>query len=305
MTDVAEQIARAVLYEGHLLYPYRRSALKNRQPWSFGTLAPYGCTGDGDPSQFQAECLARVTAEAKFDIVVRFLHLSHSHAAGGQYGPGVERNASAQNLLLPNLLSRPVTIPFRIAESEHDGLNWLALSGEVEISAETISQVQAIRIRVVTRNTTVIAPNATRDEALLCSLVSAHAALTIRNGEFVSLLDPPPDLVGAASQCRNLGVYPVLVGQPTDHSQVLASPVILYDYPKIAPESIGDFFDATEIDEMLALRVLTLTDDEKREMLASGDDARAILERTEAMPPEQLLKVHGVLRGVRKAGGMS
>ncbi len=44
------------------------------------------------------------------------------------------------------------------------------------------------------------------------------------------------------------------------------SPIILYDYPQIAPESAGDFFDSTEMDEMLTLRIMTLTDDEKSDM---------------------------------------
>ena len=55
---------------------------------------------------------------------------------------------------------------------------------------------------------------------------------------------------------------------------MLCSPIILYDYPKIAPESAGDFFDGTEMDEMLTLRVLTLTDAEKQEMRNGDPRAR-------------------------------
>jgi hydrogenase maturation protease len=80
---------------------------------------------------------------------------------------------------------------------------------------------------------------------------------------------------------------------------MLSSPIILYDYPQIAPESAGDLFDGTEIDEILALRILTLTEDEKREMRDGDERARQILERTEALPEEQFLKLHGVLRGMR------
>ena len=79
---------------------------------------------------------------------------------------------------------------------------------------------------------------------------------------------------------------------------MLCSPIILYDHPQIAPESGGDFFDATEMDEMLALRVLTLTDAEKREMRESDPHARAILERVEAMADGGLLAVHGAIRDV-------
>ena len=35
-----EKIAAAVLYEGYILYPYRATAIKNRQRWNFGTLYP-------------------------------------------------------------------------------------------------------------------------------------------------------------------------------------------------------------------------------------------------------------------------
>jgi len=79
----------------------------------------------------------------------------------------------------------------------------------------------------------------------------------------------------------------------------LSSPIILYDYPQIAPESSGDLFDGTEIDEILSLRIMTLTDEEKREMRESDVRARQILERTESLPVDQLMKLHGVLRGLR------
>src|SRR5271170_2001433 len=74
------------------------------------------------------------------------------------------------------------------------------------------------------------------------------------------------------------------------------APIILYDYPKIAPESPGDLFDAGEIDEILTLRIQTLTDEEKREMRNVDAHARKILERTEALPSHDLLKMHGVMR---------
>ena len=79
---------------------------------------------------------------------------------------------------------------------------------------------------------------------------------------------------------------------------MLSSPIILYDYPQIAPESAGNLFDSTEIDEILSLRILTLTEDEKREMRESDARSREILERTEAMPEEQFMKLHGALRGL-------
>ena len=80
---------------------------------------------------------------------------------------------------------------------------------------------------------------------------------------------------------------------------MLSSPIILYDYPLVADESPGDLFDATEIDEILTLRILTLSDAEKEEMRRSGDRERELLHRVESLTPEQLIKLHGTMRDVR------
>lgn len=111
---------------------------------------------------------------------------------------------------------------------------------------------------------------ARRDEALPQSLVSAHILLGITDGEFVSLLDPPLEFSDSVATCKNTGVFPVLAGEEPGRDILFCSPIILYDYPKIAPESEGDFFDGTEMDEMLTLRVLTLSDAEKDE-IRNGD----------------------------------
>jgi len=110
------------------------------------------------------------------------------------------------------------------------------------------------------------------------TFVSAHIILQAEHGEFVSLLETPAEFKEAAGGCRNIGVWPVLVGDEAkgERATMLASPIILYDYPKVAPESAGDFGDGTEIDEMLTLRVMTMTEAEKREMHAD-DFARKIL----------------------------
>jgi hydrogenase maturation protease len=135
-----------------------------------------------------------------------------------------------------------------------------------------------------------------RVAALLGSLVSAHLILGVENGEFLSQLDPPAAYQDLIAQCENNGAWPVLAGD--DATTMLASPIILYDFPKIAPESAGNLFDATEIDEILSLRILTLTDQEKTEIRQSDDRVRQLLERTESIPEEQFMKLHGVLRGL-------
>jgi len=137
---------------------------------------------------------------------------------------------------------------------------------------------------------------ATRDEAVRRSLVAVHTLLAIDDGRFVSSLDPPLAAAAAVGGCQNDGTFPVLIGGGGD--VVLSSPIILYDQPEIAPESAGDLYDATEIDEILALRVLTLTDEEKSE--ARGTDARAavIVDRCDDLPPEVWARLHGAIRSI-------
>ncbi len=138
-----------------------------------------------------------------------------------------------------------------------------------------------------------------RDEALMRSFVSTHTIMSVQNGEFVSLLDPAPEFQAAAADCTNSGTYPVLVGEEGVRDCMLSSPIILYDYPQIALESAGNLYDGTEIDEILTLRIITLTDEEKHEMRGADERARQILERTETLPMEQLMKMHGAMRTVK------
>jgi len=142
-----------------------------------------------------------------------------------------------------------------------------------------------------------------REQALSRALVSAHTIMEVRGGDFVSLIDPPENYRDFVASCQNVGTWPVLVGQAGERDTMLSSPIILYDYPAIAPESPGDLFDGAEIDEILSLRIMTMTDEEKREMRQSDDRTRKILERTESMPDEQFMKLHGVLRGLRSVKG--
>jgi hypothetical protein len=176
------------------------------------------------------------------------------------------------------------------------------VAGVIEVSATSLAAGLA-RLSVRVTNQTRIAGPMNRDAALLRALVSTHTILGVRGGDFVSLLDPPASCREAAAACRNVGTWPVLVGEEGQTDTLLSSPIILYDYPELAPESPGNFFDATEIDEMLTLRILTMTDAEKQEMAAVDDRARELLARTESMAREQLLGLHGTVRGLRPIGG--
>ena len=181
-----------------------------------------------------------------------------------------------------------------ILNREQDGI-----AGSVEVSAVEVGE-GLYRVTVRVSNGTPLEPvSNTRDQALLRCLVSTHAILGIERGEFVSLMAPPDHWRSAATDCRNIGVWPVLVGEEGRAEMMLSSPIILYDYPKIAPESAGDLFDGTEIDEILTLRIMTLTEEEKDEMVAVDERASDLLARTEALAREQLMGLHGTFRGLR------
>ena len=179
---------------------------------------------------------------------------------------------------------------------------WENLSGSVEVAGEPGGD-GVLKITASIKNSTSIEPSQTRADALLYSLISAHTILNVEDGLFVSQIDPPENLKSLSAECRNVGTWPVLVGEEGERNTMLSSPIILYDYPQIAPESPGSLFDGTEIDEILSLRILTMTDEEKHEMRQSDERARQILERTENMPPEQFMKLHGVLRGLHPVTG--
>lgn len=277
--DMVDKIARAVLYEGYLLYPYRQSALKNQQRWNFGVLYPpaWAASQTGsDRSYFQMECLAICTEQAILEVSVRFLQVLPSET--------IEQKVSVGPLLFTELAANPHRETF-------------APGGEIEMSTACMSE-HVFRLTVRVRNTSDYSTT-NRNDALLHSLASAHAVLKIHDGKFVSQTDPPEELREAVAACQNTGVWPVLVGDSGVRDTMLGSPIILYDYPQVAPESKGDLFDSTEIDEILTLRILTLTDAEKEEIRRTDERARQILERLESSPPEHLLELHGTMRNKR------
>jgi hypothetical protein len=262
MSNDIPKIADAVLYEGHVLYPYRQSALKNQHRYPFGTLYPPAfceAHGAGDESSLRLECLLQGAPES-VAIRLRFLQ-----------GDAVRDVHHAAPFAFPPIL------------------------GHVSLSVSLL-QPGTYKLTVVVMNETPFADagGRGRDEALAHSVVSPHLILTARSGEFVSIIDPPPEVRDLAAGCRSRGTWPVLLGRPGRNTSdmLLAAPIILYDYPDIAAESPGDFFDGTEIDELLTLRLLTLTDQEKAEIAAAGGPAKALLERTESLGIGATVRLH-------------
>jgi hypothetical protein len=181
------------------------------------------------------------------------------------------------------------------------------LRGVVRVRAEELpGPYGVLRVRVGVENLSAAGPrDSVREDALRRAFVATHVLLGAEAGRFLSLLEPPEWARPYAEGCTNVGSYPVLVGSGDRDDLVLSSPIILYDHPQIAPESGGDLFDALEIDEILLLRTMTLTDEEKAEARATDPRAAAIIDRADTMPAEMLDKLHGAVRYLRGPTGSS
>jgi len=152
-----------------------------------------------------------------------------------------------------------------------------------------------VRLTVAVRNEHPAAVS-DKDAAIRRSLIGAHLLVEAHDGAFVSLLDPPPVAAAAAARCRQHRCWPVLAGPAGSDGVVLGAPIILYDHPQVAEQSPGALFDSTEIDEILTLRVITMTEAEKAEARATDPRARAIVDRCDAMSAAELQQLHGVWR---------
>ena len=314
--DRVRQITDAVLYEGYVLWPYRRSALKNQRRWTFGGVFPEGHSAlhPDDRSVIRTECLIEGSDQTSIEVTVRFLQVVERSVWDGprrvdelragderhvDWDEATERELGLSALALGESRTIAVEIP---AGSEREALpgagtilrSWHALDGAVHVSARSVLPgLHRLTASVV--NTTPWR-GGSREEVLRRTFCSTHTVLRTGGGAFVSLTDPPEHYRAAAAECRNEGTWPVLAGAPGDHSVLLSSPIILEDHPRIAPESPGDLFDGGEIDQLLILNILAMTDEEKEEMRAADPRTREILERTEALTPEELMRLNGAIR---------
>ncbi|MFF5311052.1 hypothetical protein [Streptomyces massasporeus] len=330
-------VADAVLYEGYLLYPYRRSSTKNRVRWQFGVLFPRdwveadgpvtpGVSGSADSWYQQTECLlrARQPDSARVRVRVRYLQMQRKQVEeAGRPVESLRGDDGTVHLTFDEALPRECEIEAPLDELLRGGRTVAvsAAAGEdveplpddtgrvvrsrEEIRAETTVTAERLsdglcRIRVRTRNTAPAPPPRTpRDEALRRALIATHTLIGGDGVEFVSLIDPPADLDALVRACRNEFTFPVLGGETGDTGPVLLSaPIILPDHPQVAPESPGDLHDAAEIDEILTLRTMLLTDEEKREARATDPRAAAILDRVDTMPQEVFERLHGAVRSL-------
>jgi hypothetical protein len=286
--DALRKIADAVLYEGYMLWPYRRSALKNTRRFTFGGVTP--------DAPMRTEVLLEAGPDHALEVTVRFLQAvwRQPHLDGepvDELTLDGERHlaweeATEREVSVEGAGRAPVAIPAgraeeRLSESASVVRSWCALDGEVAVDVRPL--------RAGMSRVSVEISNATPGEA--ATFCSTHTILRVRGGAFVSALDPE-----AAEACSNEGTWPVLVGEPGDRHTMLSSRIILEEYPRVAPESPGDLFDGGEIDQLLTLGILSLTDEEKAEMRATDPRAREILDRTEALSEAELMRLHGTVR---------
>jgi len=317
--DRARAVADAVLYEGYLLYPYRATSSKNQSRWQFGVLGPQGAadTGLGEDGTLSAQVLVRSYGVPSLSGVVRFLQLQHRgverDVGGGRFEPVDELTAGSQMWLSwdeaveceisiepSRVTSLPrtceISVPAgRDVENVEGGRivrTRRSLHGLVAMSADEDGDL--LRLTFEVRNTA--PPAADKDEAIATSLIGTHLLIEVTEGEFVSLLEPPDSAAAAVARCGQHRCFPVLAGPAGETDLVLVSPIILYDHPEIAEQSRGALFDSTEIDEILTLRVMTMTDEEKAQARATDPLAAQLIDRCDSMSPEAMLDLHGVLR---------
>jgi hypothetical protein len=318
--DAVRRIADAVLYEGYILYPYRASAQKNHSRWQWGVVMGPGYAA-ADPSErdfTQAEIVLEHSGQPSVQIILRFLQVqrrSTETAGPGQaqtWDEAVEREIEF-TVGRDALLGAGCVHDFAVDGGEEreprpDGGGYAVrrrepLAGLVSVRAFPLEGPwQAVRLRVRVENRTAVEPvPPRRDDALPTALVAAHVIMTAAGGEFISMIDPPEWAKTAVAECENIGGWPVLADPDGGRDIALSSPIILYDHPEVAPESPGELYDGLEIDEILTLRTLALSDDEKLQARATDARAAALIDRVEAMDARDIVKLHGTVRSPRPA----
>jgi hypothetical protein len=325
--EAIRRMADAVLYEGYILYPYRASAPKNRSRWQWGVVMSPGFAA-ADPSESDAtrcEFVLEHSGQPEINVILRFLQVQRrgnetpdGGATGETWDEAVEREieftVGPAELLGSGYESAGYVKDFDIEGGEDrealpDGTPGYAvrrrapLAGAVTVRAIVVpGPWRALRLQFRTENRTVVDPvPPRREDALPTALVAAHMIITASGGEFISMTDPPMWAKAAVDECENVGGWPVLADPDGGREVMLFAPIILYDHPELAPESPGDLYDGTEIDEILTLRTLTLSDAEKAEARAT-DPRAALIDRVESMDPQTMAGLHGTMRPGRPAG---
>ncbi len=326
----ALSVANAVLYEGYLLYPYTASAPKNRIRWQFGVVVPraYLSANTGETAEQQTEVVLEAddAATASLTVRLRFLQVEARRVQalrGGAFEPVESLKVDGTTYLtFDEAFERELNATFGIAPdteqivpiaidggTSEEALRDTAgtvlgrvmrerwpLTGTLALRCDAVQGADSLRmLRVRVENESGVVAGE-RSGALRTAFVSTHVLLAAHGARFVSVLDPIPAAAEATKALKNRHVFPVLVGDKAADEQraalMLSSPIILYDFPAVAPQTDSDAFDSTEIDELLTLSVLSLPDAERDEARATDPRARAIIERAESFSMQDLARVH-------------
>ncbi len=322
-------IAEAVLYEGYLLFPYTASARKNRIRWQFGVVVPqaYEAAGTGEHAEQQTEVLLEAGDEPRVDILARFMRIETREveaAVNGTFEPvptlvidGTQHVTFEEGVACEVACSvfprdtNEVRVPLvldavREIEQLRDASGRLAgrivrerspLEGRLTVRCVAVGDTPGLfRVRVRIENSSEVVAALERSSALRTAFVSTHALLAAHDGLFLSPIDPPEHATAFTKTLQNRYVWPALVGDaaldPQRAAVVLASPIVVGDFPAIAPQTDTDAFDGTEIDELLTLSVHSLSDAERAEACATDPRARALVERAERFDDEAFARLH-------------
>jgi hypothetical protein len=314
-----------------VLYPYRANDAKNRVRWQFGVLMPPGFAelDTSERAWLQTDCLLE-GSEPTLTVRVRFLHVRQRtveaatpdgfatvtslDVGDATYLPCDEAAVHECDVALDTETDHAISLPGGTeTEILHDAdgtaigrlvREWQPISARLHAQVEPLVGpygVRRVRIRLENRtpwSASTLGPGPARPDALRTALVAAHLVIGVDGGRFLSQLEPPEWARGYVAECDNVGVFPVLAGPADSADLVLASPIILYDHAEVAPESAIAFCDSTEMDEMLTLRAMTLTDEEKRQARGSDPRAAGIMDHVDNLPPELVDRLHGAIRSM-------
>ncbi|MFF5291146.1 hypothetical protein [Paractinoplanes globisporus] len=309
--EAARAVADAVLYEGYLLYPYRASAAKNRSRWQFGVLGPPSAAWPAfaeDPRMAMRCLLLPRVRPGSVTIHLRFLQLQSRQVVDAQglsvpslrwadetvlsWDEAVEHEITVDSLPLLGKSDIPVFVAGGTEEEPVGSVGQVVrrrwpLTARLRASSEPDGDLTRLTVSVTNEHPVAVGD---KEEAIRHSLLGAHLLIEAHDATFVSMQDPPPAAATAAARCQQERCWPVLAGSDT---VLLGAPIILYDHPAVAEQSPGALFDATEIDEILTLRVMTMTDEEKAEARATDPRAAAIVDRCDTLTPAELQSLHG------------
>ena len=283
MNAAVDRLVSSLLYEGYALYPYTPGATKNATPTPFGIVYPpaYADLLETAFDHLRVECLLLDCEGAELEGEVRFLQVA------GERHQAVERRLELPATPLAELLGDGAGREFEFAGER-------TVRGRVRMRAAEVAEPRATLIRACVHNTTELdageAERLDRPGALGASLLSTHVVIESSAGRFASPLDRDREAVAA---CRNVNTWPVLAAAGDD--AIVAAPIVLPDHPRIAPESLGNLFDNTEIEEALLLHVQALSESEREQIARQDPAVRAMVERASAATPEQMLALHGRL----------